>query len=94
MKVMGIVGWSGSGKTSLLVELLPLLRARGLAVSTLKHTHHRFDVDTSGKDSYRHREAGATEVLLEGLGVPCLALNAPESIADFILGQTGLRIEA
>ena len=64
MKVMGIVGWSGSGKTSLLVELLPLLRERGLKVSTMKHAHHRFDVDTSGKDSYMHREAGASEVLV------------------------------
>lgn len=64
MKVMGIVGWSGSGKTSLLVEVLPLLRERGLKVSTMKHAHHRFDVDSAGKDSYRHREAGASEVLV------------------------------
>lgn len=64
MKVMGIVGWSGSGKTSLLVEVLPLLRKRGLKVSTMKHAHHRFDVDSAGKDSYRHREAGASEVLV------------------------------
>jgi len=61
---MGIVGWSGSGKTSLLVALLPLLRARGLAVSTMKHAHHRFDLDRPGKDSFRHREAGASEVLV------------------------------
>jgi molybdopterin-guanine dinucleotide biosynthesis protein B len=64
MKVMGIVGWSGSGKTSLLVELLPLLRNLGLQVSTMKHAHHRFDVDKPGKDSFRHREAGASEVLV------------------------------
>lgn len=64
MKVMGIVGWSGSGKTSLVVALLPLLRARGLKVSTMKHAHHRFDLDTPGKDSFRHREAGASEVLV------------------------------
>ena len=64
MRVMGIVGWSGSGKTSLLVELLPLLRAAGLSVSTMKHAHHRFDVDKPGKDSFRHREAGASEVLV------------------------------
>lgn len=64
MKVMGIVGWSGSGKTSLLVELLPLLKSKGLTVSTMKHAHHRFDVDIQGKDSYRHREAGASEVLV------------------------------
>lgn len=64
MKVMGIVGWSGSGKTSLLVQVLPILKARGLKVSTMKHAHHRFDVDTRGKDSFRHREAGASEVLV------------------------------
>lgn len=64
MKVIGIVGWSGSGKTSLLVELLPLLRASGLRVSTMKHAHHRFDLDTPGKDSFRHREAGASEVMV------------------------------
>lgn len=64
MKVMGIVGWSGSGKTSLLVQLLPLLTARGLKVSTMKHAHHRFDLDTRGKDSFQHREAGASEVLV------------------------------
>ena len=61
---MGIVGWSGSGKTALLVETLPLLRARGLSVSTVKHVHHGFDIDRPGKDSYRHREAGAHEVLV------------------------------
>ncbi|GLH72261.1 molybdopterin-guanine dinucleotide biosynthesis protein B [Geothrix limicola] len=64
MKVMGIVGWSGSGKTSLLVELLPILCGMGLKVSTMKHAHHRFDVDKPGKDSFRHREAGASEVLV------------------------------
>jgi molybdopterin-guanine dinucleotide biosynthesis protein B len=64
MKVMGIVGWSGSGKTSVLVELLPIFRGLGLKVSTMKHAHHRFDVDKSGKDSFRHREAGASEVLV------------------------------
>lgn len=64
MKVMGIVGWSGQGKTQLLVEVLPLLRAQGLLVSTMKHAHHQFDIDAPGKDSYRHREAGASEVML------------------------------
>ena len=64
MKVLGIVGWSGSGKTTLLTALLPLLRARGLTVSTVKHTHHGFDMDRPGKDTYRHREAGAHEVLV------------------------------
>jgi molybdopterin-guanine dinucleotide biosynthesis adapter protein len=64
VKVLGIVGWSGSGKTTLLTRLLPLLRARGLTVSTVKHTHHGFDMDQPGKDTFRHREAGALEVLV------------------------------
>jgi molybdopterin-guanine dinucleotide biosynthesis protein B len=64
MKVLGIVGWSGSGKTTLLEALLPLLRAEGLTVSTIKHAHHGFDMDRPGKDTYRHREAGAREVLV------------------------------
>src|ERR1700759_3368775 len=63
-RVLGIVGWSGSGKTTLLVKLLPLLVARGLKVATLKHAHHAFDVDKPGKDSYEHRSAGASEVLV------------------------------
>jgi len=62
--MLGIVGWSGAGKTTLIVALLPLLRARGLAVSTIKHAHHGFDIDRPGKDSHRHRLAGAQEVLV------------------------------
>jgi len=64
MKILGIVGWSGSGKTTLLTSILPLLRDAGLRVSTIKHTHHDFDMDRPGKDSFRHREAGAYEVLV------------------------------
>jgi molybdopterin-guanine dinucleotide biosynthesis protein B len=64
MKVLGIVGWSGSGKTTLLVKLIPLLVSRGLRVATLKHAHHNFDVDQPGKDSYEHRKAGASEVIV------------------------------
>jgi molybdopterin-guanine dinucleotide biosynthesis adapter protein len=64
MKIFGLVGWSGSGKTTLLVSLLPELVGRGITVSTVKHTHHNVDVDKPGKDSYRHRNAGATEVVL------------------------------
>jgi molybdopterin-guanine dinucleotide biosynthesis protein B len=64
MKIFGIAGWSGSGKTSLMVRLLPELIAMGLRVSTMKHAHHAFDVDQSGKDSYNHREAGASEVMI------------------------------
>jgi molybdopterin-guanine dinucleotide biosynthesis protein B len=64
MKVFGIAGWSGSGKTTLLEQVLPCLQARGLRVSVIKHAHHAFDVDQPGKDSYRHRQAGAHEVLV------------------------------
>ena len=64
MRVLGIVGWSGSGKTTLLTRLIPLLRDRGLVVSAVKHTHHGFDMDRPGKDTYRLREAGAYEVLV------------------------------
>lgn len=64
MKVWGIVGWKNSGKTGLMERLVAEFVARGLSVSTLKHAHHSFDVDHEGKDSHRHRVAGATEVLL------------------------------
>jgi len=64
LKVFGIAGFSGSGKTTLLEKLIPVFRARGLRVSVIKHTHHRFDLDRPGKDSWRHREAGAEEVLM------------------------------
>ncbi len=63
-RVLGITGWSGSGKTRLLVKLIPLLVARGLRIATLKHAHHSFDVDQAGKDSYEHRDAGASEVII------------------------------
>ncbi len=66
MKVFGIAGYSGVGKTTLLEKVVPQLVALGLRVSVLKHTHHEFDLDRPGKDSFRHREAGAVEVLLAG----------------------------
>ena len=62
--ILALVGWSGSGKTTLLTALLSLLTAEGLRVSTAKHAHHSVDPDQPGKDSYRHREAGAAEVML------------------------------
>jgi len=65
-KVFGIAGYSGSGKTTLLERLIPQLTARGLRVSVIKHAHHGFDIDRPGKDSWRHREAGASEVMLTG----------------------------
>lgn len=64
MKVFGIAGYSGSGKTTLLEKVIPLLIDRSLRVSVVKHAHHAFDVDQPGKDSYRHRAAGASEVLI------------------------------
>jgi molybdopterin-guanine dinucleotide biosynthesis protein B len=64
MKVIGLAGWSGAGKTTLLTRLIPHFSAEGLRVSVIKHAHHHFDVDVPGKDSWRHREAGAAEVLI------------------------------
>ena len=63
-RVFGFAGWSGSGKTTLIEQVIPRLVARGISVSLIKHAHHRFDVDQPGKDSYRHRHAGCTEVLI------------------------------
>ena len=64
MRIIGLAGWSGSGKTTLLTKVIPRLTGRGKRVSTLKHAHHAFDVDRPGKDSFEHRSAGATEVLV------------------------------
>lgn len=62
--MIGLAGWSGSGKTTLITKVLPVLIGRGLKVSTLKHAHHGFDLDTPGKDSFMHRAAGASEVII------------------------------
>jgi molybdopterin-guanine dinucleotide biosynthesis protein B len=64
MKIFGFAGWSGSGKTTLIEQLIPRFVKRGLKVSLIKHAHHRFDFDHPGKDSYRHREAGCSEVVV------------------------------
>ena len=64
MKIFGFAGWSGSGKTTLIEQLIPRFVKRGLRVSLIKHAHHTFDVDQPGKDSYRHRHAGCSEVLI------------------------------
>ena len=64
MRIIGFAGWSGAGKTTLVAKVLPRIVARGLSVSTLKHAHHSFDVDQPGKDSWRHRQAGAQEVMV------------------------------
>lgn len=66
MKVFGLAGWSGSGKTTLMVRLLPEIVGRGHTVSTIKHAHHSFEIDRPGKDSFEHRSAGATEVMISG----------------------------
>ncbi len=64
MKIFGFAGYSGSGKTTLIEQLIPLITRRGISVSLIKHAHHTFDIDQPGKDSYRHRSAGCTEVLV------------------------------
>ena len=86
MRVFGFAGWSGSGKTTLIERLIPQLAMRGVTVSLVKHAHHEFDVDQPGKDSWRHRNAGCTEVLVsssvryalmhELRGAPELTLDA------------------
>ncbi|MEM1351987.1 MAG: molybdopterin-guanine dinucleotide biosynthesis protein B [Pseudomonadota bacterium] len=64
MNIYGVVGWKNAGKTGLIERLVNEISRRGVSVSTIKHAHHAFDVDQPGKDSYRHRTAGAREVLL------------------------------
>jgi molybdopterin-guanine dinucleotide biosynthesis protein B len=64
MRIIGLAGWSGAGKTSLMLRLLPEFSRRGLRVSTIKHAHHGFEIDVPGKDSFEHRRAGAFEVLV------------------------------
>jgi len=64
MKIFGVAGYSNSGKTTLIEQLIPLAVARGLRVSLIKHAHHEFDIDQPGKDSWRHRKAGAAEVMV------------------------------
>jgi molybdopterin-guanine dinucleotide biosynthesis protein B len=64
MRIFGLAGWSGSGKTTLMTALIPQLVSRGVTVSTVKHAHHAFDIDQPGKDSWRHRQAGAREVMV------------------------------
>ncbi len=63
-RVIGLAGWSGAGKTTLITRVIPVLVGRGLRVATVKHAHHEFDIDRPGKDSWRHREAGASEVAI------------------------------
>ena len=63
-RIIGLAGWSGSGKTTLITKVIPVLTGRGLKIATVKHAHHEFDIDQPGKDSWLHRAAGASEVLI------------------------------
>jgi molybdopterin-guanine dinucleotide biosynthesis protein B len=88
-RVVGIVGRQGSGKTTLIERLIPALRDRGLSVSTVKHTHHHdIELDTPGKDSYRHRKAGASEVIVTSdtgwvrIAASAIPASLPELIAE------------
>ncbi len=90
MKVFGIAGHSGMGKTTLLERLIPEITSRGLSVSLIKHSHKSIEIDRPGKDSYRLRQAGCTEVVL--LGNERWALmhelrGAPEPSIDYLLGR-------
>ena len=90
MRVMGLAGWSGSGKTTLLVELVTCITGLGYTVSTVKHAHHAFDIDKPGKDSYRHRSAGASEVLIASANRWALMhelAGAPEPDLDQLLAH-------
>ena len=87
--VFGITGWKNSGKTTLIVALVGEFTRRGLSVSTIKHAHHAFDIDVPGKDSYRHRQAGASEVLV-GSGARWALMHelrgeAPPSLDDLLV---------
>jgi molybdopterin-guanine dinucleotide biosynthesis adapter protein len=88
MRAIGLAGWSGAGKTTLIVRLIHELNLRGVSVSTIKHAHHGFDVDRPGKDSYEHRAAGAHEVLVASANRLALMRElrgAPEpSLADLL----------
>jgi molybdopterin-guanine dinucleotide biosynthesis adapter protein len=87
LRVLGIAGWSGAGKTTLIERLIPLLAGRGLHVSTVKHAHHGFDLDQHGKDSFRHRNAGAQEVLVASGTRWALLHEGPEPALEVLLAR-------
>lgn len=76
--VIGFAAWSGTGKTTLLVQLLPLLRQHGLRVAVIKHAHHAFDIDQPGKDSYELRKAGASPMLISSSRRTAIMIEKPE----------------
>lgn len=90
MRIIGLAGWSGAGKTTLVMRLIPLLKERGLSVSTLKHAHHEFDLDQPGKDSHSHRLAGAEQVLIASSrrwAMMTELRGAPEPNLNFLLSR-------
>lgn len=90
MRIYGVVGWKNAGKTGLMTRLVTEITGRGLTVSTVKHAHHSFDVDQPGKDSHRHRLAGATEVLLASRNRFALMhelRDAPEPPLELLLSK-------
>ena len=93
MKVFGFAAWSGSGKTTLIEQLIPRFTARRLRVSVIKHVHHDFDVDRPGKDSFRHREAGAHEVLV-GSDVRWALMHELRGAPEPTLGHLVSRLSA
>jgi molybdopterin-guanine dinucleotide biosynthesis protein B len=91
MKIIGFAGWSGSGKTTLIERVVPLLTARGLTVSLIKRAHHEFDVDQPGKDSYRHRHAGCSEVMLSS-SVRWALMHELRGAAELTLDELAARM--
>lgn len=90
MRVYGVVGWKNAGKTGLMERLVADITGRGFTVSTVKHAHHSFEVDHPGRDSHRHRVAGASEVLLASRNRVALMRelrDAPEPPLADLLGQ-------
>jgi molybdopterin-guanine dinucleotide biosynthesis protein MobB len=90
MKVYGVVGWKNAGKTTLVERLVAEIAGRGFSVSTIKHTHHRVDVDQQGKDSWRHRAAGARQVILASSARWALMTElrgAPEATLGELIGH-------
>jgi molybdopterin-guanine dinucleotide biosynthesis protein B len=91
MRIFGFAGWSGSGKTTLIEQLIPRLVARGATVSLVKHAHHAFDIDVPGKDSWRHRMAGCSEVLVSS-AMRFALMHELRGAPELTLGQALARL--